>query len=163
MLSSRDMTHSGQPANRRLLLAVMVLLVVTACCRRPPATEPAPPPPQPTAPVASTAAPTASAVPDPVPPPDPVEARAAELAAQAATWEPKVTPIVVGLAQKLKGDTYKLEFRLKTIGSISRKLRLRLSEDPTAQLGDVVIDDTLRYTLKFEDLESRHEIRWFIR
>ncbi len=153
-----------QPEVRRVQLLALALLAVTACCRRPTPAEPAPstqataPAPASALPAASAPSPASSLTPAPTPQPDPVEARAAELAAHAAAWEPRVTPLIVDLAKRLGGSTYKLEYRLKAADSILRKLRLRLTEDPTRQLSDVVIDDTLRYTLRFEDEPAGHHV-----
>ncbi|MBW2455718.1 MAG: hypothetical protein JRI68_14470 [Deltaproteobacteria bacterium] len=152
------MTTQGQPADRRCWLLAAALLVVAACCRPPLPAEPTPPASARADPVATTAPPATSAGPAPAPQPDPVEARAADLATRAAGWEPKVTPLVVDLAARLGGATYKLEFRLKATDSIIRKLRLRLSEGPAVKLSDVVIDDTLRYTLRFEDEPAGHHV-----
>jgi hypothetical protein len=142
---------------RRLVVAV-ALLAVAACCRRPTQAEPpAPPPPAAPATVATAepATPLATAA---VAQTDPVEARAELLAARAAAVEPMVTSLMADLATKLGGSTYKLEYRLKTKASILRKLRLRLAQNPSLKLGDVVIDDTLRFTLRFDDEPPGHHV-----
>ncbi len=142
---------------RRPLVAV-ALLALAACCKRAPQAEPAAPLPLAAVTSVATAQPSIGAAPAPTPQTDPVAAQAALLAARAASVEPAVTPLLVELAATLGGSTYKLDFRLKTKASIIRKIHLRLAEDSTLKLSDIVIDDTLRFTLRFDDEPAGHHV-----
>ncbi len=142
---------------RRFVVGV-ALLALVGCCRRPAQAE-SPAPHRSAGVVAVATAPPATSVAiAPRSQSDPVEAQAERLAAQAVAAERSVTPLVVELAAKLGGSTHKLKFRLKTKASILRKLRLRLAQNSTLKLSDVVIDDTLRFTLRIDDEPAGHHV-----
>lgn len=87
---------------------------------------------------------------------DDVAAYASEILSRAAATEPEVTPRLVAVAEKMGGEMYKLEHRLKTRASTERKIRAKMAEDGLA-LREVVIDDALRYTMKVDDVPpGRH-------
>ena len=77
--------------------------------------------------------------------------RAAVFVERAAALEPTLTPLLVSLAEARGGELYKLEYRLKTHSSTLRKLRKLYLKDPSQRVGELSIDDPLRYTMKLRD------------
>lgn len=80
-----------------------------------------------------------------------VQARVQALLEQARLQEPKVTPRLIALATSANGEMVKLEHRLKTEASATRKLNKHLAEHPEAEPGAVILQDMLRYTMRVED------------
>lgn len=77
--------------------------------------------------------------------------RASQITNRAADIEPSVTPLLVELAEKHRGTMIKLEHRLKTRKSTRRKLRKMHNEKPKTPIWRLEIDDSLRYTMQFDD------------
>lgn len=84
--------------------------------------------------------------------------RATQLTARAAEAEPAVTTMLVALAEQLGGEMYKLEYRLKSFDSTRRKLNKKLQHDPSRSIAELELDDTLRYTMRFEDQPPGHYV-----
>lgn len=80
--------------------------------------------------------------------------RAAMLVAEAASHEPRVTALLTLLAAQHGGQLAGLEFRLKGIDSLFRKLQVLFgkarSERRDVAIGSLGCYDTLRYTMTFE-------------
>jgi hypothetical protein len=136
--------------------ALVALLWLGACC--PPVASQPPVPPVDGPPAAQTNA-AGSAATSAGPPANAsqpsrdaaLEQRAKELVAEATNAEPSVTPVLVDLAGKAGGQMIKLEFRLKTVKSTTRKLRTMLAADPSRDPAKLTIDDSLRYTMRIDD------------
>lgn len=88
--------------------------------------------------------------------PDPVSARVAALISLAREIEPTLTPLLVELAEREGGEMVKLAHRLKTEASTERKLRTELAQRPKLGVGDVRIEDALRYTMRVDDDPPGH-------
>ncbi len=87
-----------------------------------------------------------------------IDQRAQQLVDRAAKIEPTVTPALVSLAEGLGGEMYKIEHRLKTLKSTKRKLDKEHLEDPSIPIAEMELDDTLRYTMRFEDEPAGHYV-----
>lgn len=87
-----------------------------------------------------------------------VEDRALQLTERAKKHEPSVTPVLVKLSEELGGEMYKIEYRLKSLKSTTRKLKKELKENPGAPIEKMELDDTLRYTMRFEDEPPGHHV-----
>jgi len=77
--------------------------------------------------------------------------RADVFVARAAQLEVVMTPMLIQLSKRFDGEMYKLEYRLKTRKSTLRKLNKMHSEKPSTPIGELSIDDSLRYTMKLAD------------
>jgi len=82
---------------------------------------------------------------------DPVVARVRVMMAEAESAEPAVTARLKALAEAYGGRLVKLEHRLKTEGSATRKLRLKLAKRPGATPEQITLEDMLRYTMVVGD------------
>ncbi len=80
-----------------------------------------------------------------------VEARVAELLAAARAQEPAVSTLLKKVAAANAGSLVGFEHRLKTRRSLTRKIRLILSEGGAKTPAKVTINDALRYTLQVPD------------
>lgn len=80
-----------------------------------------------------------------------VRTRVAELMARAAADEPAVTERLKGLAAEAGGEMVKLQYRLKTERSATRKLKLKLHARPGALASEITLQDMLRYTMRVDD------------
>ncbi len=89
---------------------------------------------------------------------DEVQLKAQALGDAAREAEPAVTKMLVALAEEKDGSMYKLKYRLKTYESTVRKLRLKQHAAPGKPLEEIVIEDTLRYTMRFDDIPDGHYI-----
>ena len=70
----------------------------------------------------------------------------------AALHERTVTPLLQRVAKAHGGSLYGLEHRLKTVRSITRKLRLiRSKRRPPPAFASIVLNDALRYTMVVAD------------
>ncbi len=87
-----------------------------------------------------------------------IDERAQQLVDRATANEPSVTPGLVALAEGMGGEMYKIEYRLKSLDSTKRKLRKEHLEDPSVPIADMELDDTLRYTVRFEDEPPGHYV-----
>lgn len=83
--------------------------------------------------------------------PDPVVQHVHRMMASAKAAEPAVTARLKTVAEKFGGHLYKLEHRLKTERSATRKVRLKMRKRPGSAPTDIVLDDMLRYTMVLED------------
>lgn len=84
--------------------------------------------------------------------------RAHQLVERATAIEPTVTPALVALAEAKSGEMYKLEYRLKSFESTKRKLEKEHLDDPSVPYAKMDLDDTLRYTMRFEDDPPGHYV-----
>ncbi|MEZ4438390.1 MAG: hypothetical protein R3B72_04845 [Polyangiaceae bacterium] len=134
------------------MLARWPLLLSLSLLACGPSTAPVTPAPAPRVSAAAIAPAPVPATQRPIPiaPAAAVTARADAIHARAAAVEPSVTLELIELAKSLDGEMIKLEHRLKTKASIERKLSSRMLEKGKT-LGDVVIDDALRYTMRIDD------------
>lgn len=79
-------------------------------------------------------------------------AQVSKLRSAAALHEGTVTPLLQRVAKAHGGSLYGLEHRKKTTRSITRKLRLiRSKKRPTPAFANIVLNDTLRYTMVVAD------------
>lgn len=86
------------------------------------------------------------------PEPIPVEIATRRLLAQARQDEPRITELVVGVAEECGGSLAGLDHRVKGYDSLVRKLSGRLRRTPTRGVEDIAsqIYDPLRYTVVSE-------------
>ncbi|CAN0547857.1 unnamed protein product, partial [Laminaria digitata] len=78
-------------------------------------------------------------------------ARVQALATRAQQEEPKVTPVLISLAEQAGGEMIKLKYRLKTQASATRKLNKYLLKHPGEEASQVDLQDMLRYTMRIDD------------
>jgi hypothetical protein len=76
--------------------------------------------------------------------------------AQAA--EPATTSLLKALAARRAAVLFKLEYRLKTVRSATRKLLKHKKEDPKLVIETATLDDMLRYTMRIEDEPEGHYV-----
>lgn len=88
-----------------------------------------------------------------------IAARVQLLAARAQQEEPKVTPVLIGLAKQAGGEMYKLKYRLKTQASATRKLTKYLLKHPGEEASQVDLQDMLRYTMRIDDQPSGNYVK----
>lgn len=77
--------------------------------------------------------------------------RAQQLVARATVVEPTVTPLLQRIASEVGGKMHKLEHRVKTIASTERKLGDILADKPPGAVSNLMLDDSLRYTIVIDD------------
>ena len=80
-----------------------------------------------------------------------IEQLADRLMARAAGHEPAVSKLLQELAGKVGGQLAGFEHRLKKRDSLLRKIRTVLKGEPELAVSQVMINDSLRYTLQVED------------
>ncbi|MFT7623661.1 MAG: hypothetical protein ACI9WU_002844 [Myxococcota bacterium] len=88
-----------------------------------------------------------------------IEAWADRLMAQARARELGTTAQLKQLAGDVGGTMIKLKYRLKSRGSLLRKVRKVLHEKPNITLETLVINDSLRYTMGVDDAPGGHHVR----
>ncbi len=103
--------------------------------------------------------PTSARTPVEAPAADPIALRVEALAAQARQEEPRVTPMLVRLAEAAGGEMIKLKYRLKTEASATRKLNKHLLKHPGEEAAQVDLQDMLRYTMRIEDQPAGNYVK----
>jgi hypothetical protein len=80
-----------------------------------------------------------------------VERLAVDLMKRAASHEPETSRVLKEVARRAGGALVGFQHRLKRRASLLRKIRSKLAADAALDVGQVVIDDALRYTLQVRD------------
>ncbi len=80
-----------------------------------------------------------------------LDARIDDLLTRAKTEEPAVTARLKGLASENNAAMIKLEYRLKTRKSMTRKLNKMATSQPELQPSELEPSDALRYTMEVAD------------
>ncbi len=88
-----------------------------------------------------------------------VAAQVQALATRALQEEPKVTPVLINLAEQAGGEMIKLKYRLKTQASATRKLNKHLLKHPDKEASQVDLQDMLRYTMRINDQPAGNYVK----
>ena len=88
--------------------------------------------------------------------PSALDARIDDLLSRARTNEPGVTARLQSLAETHGAALIKLEYRLKTRSSMTRKLRKMAREQPGKDPSQLALNDALRYTFSVDDAPTGH-------